>query len=135
MAAKSGRSLIILRGDDQSPQSFTRVSGGQEESFTFNNELIDITDKSDGGWRRYLEDVAGLKSMSVQISGVMIDDTLISDVLNQKKRDYQIDVDGEGVFEGGFMCPTYEASGNKDGAITYTITLESTGPVTYTADL
>lgn len=135
MAAKSGRSLIISRGDDSSPQTFTRLSGGREESFTFNNELIDITDKSDSGWRKYLEGVAGLKSMSVSISGVMIDDTLINDVLNQTKRDYQVDIDGEGVFEGGFMIPSYEASGAHNGEITYTVTLESTGPVSYTADM
>jgi TP901-1 family phage major tail protein len=134
MAAKSGRSLIISRGDDQSPQTFTRISGGREESFTINNELIDITDKSDAGWRRYLEGVAGLKSVSVSVSGVMVDDTLINDALNQTKRDYQIDVDGEGVFEGGFMIASYEASGAHQDAITHTITLESTGPITYTPD-
>lgn len=134
MAARSGRKLQILRGDDASPQTFSRVSGGREESFTINQELLDITDKGDSGWRTYLEGEAGLSSVSVSVSGVSIDDDLVNDCLNKFARDYQIDIDDIGVFEGRFMLPSYEESGAHNNEITYTVTLESTGPVTYTPD-
>lgn len=135
MAAQSGRNLQILRGDGASPEVFTRVSGGREESFSINKELIDITDKSSSGWRTYLNGAAGLTSVSASVSGVHLDGVLIADVLAATQRNYQLDIDGVGVFEGAFMIPTYEASGAHSDAITYTVTLESSGVIAYTPEV
>ena len=141
MVAKSGRSLLIARGDGASPEVFTSLSGAREDGITLNGELIDITDKLDGGWRTYLEgDTAspfespyGLQSVSISSSGVSVDDTLINDWINGIPREYQITVGDEGVFEGRFMIASLEKSGAHNNEVTYSLTLESSGEVTFAA--
>ena len=139
MAAKSGRKIRILRGDGASPEVFTALSGAREDGITLNGELIDITDKQDGGWRTYLEEDGaspvespyGLQSMSISSSGVSVDATLINDWVNGIARNYQIEIGDEGTFEGRFMIASLEKSGAHNGEATYSLTLESSGAVSF----
>lgn len=134
MAAQSGRQLRILRSNSDSPETFTAITGAREESLSINNELIDITDKSSSGWRTYLSGVASMQSMTLSASGVTVDETMIEDMMAKTEKNYQLDINGLGVFEGAFMIPTLEQSGSHNGEITYSITLESSGAITYTSD-
>ena len=59
MAAIAGRKVRIKRGS-------TAVAGARADSFTINNEPIDITEKDDAGWRKYLADV-GVRSIDAEV--------------------------------------------------------------------
>ena len=131
MAAQSGRQLRINRSNADSPETFTALTGAREESLSLNNELLDITDKDDAGWRSYLSGAVAMQSITLTASGVTVDDTLIQDWTNKVERNYQLDINGLGTFEGAFMIPTVEQSGAHNGEITYTVTFESSGAITY----
>lgn len=133
LGAKSGRQISIARGNNASPQVFTQISGAREDSLSINNELIDVTEKGDSGWRTYLNGVAGLQSMSMTCSGVTKDSVMISAALDKTANEYQFAIAGLGIFEGSFMIPSMEHSGSHNGEATFTVTFESTGPITFTA--
>jgi TP901-1 family phage major tail protein len=133
LGAKAGRALRINRGNDASPQVFTPVSGAREDSISLNNELIDVTEKGDSGWRTLLNAVSGLQSMSMSCSGVVKDSVMISAWVNKTANEYQFEISGLGIFEGSFMIPSMELSGANAGEGTFSVTFESTGPITFTA--
>lgn len=132
MPAQSGRRLRIKRGDGASPEAFTAISGAREESYTINNELVDVTDKDDAGFRTYLSEV-GLKSISLSCSGVSQDAVLMQDTLNGTVKNYQIDIENVGTIEGAFAIASYEESGAHNGELTFSLSLESSGSFAFQA--
>jgi len=133
MAKKAGRKVTLWDGSDVTA---TLVAGGREHGITINGELIDITDKGDSGWRTLLDDV-GVRSVDISFSGLMDGDTLIAKSLGPTSAllsDYEVRVEGMGVFAGDFGLSNIEISSPHDNAAELSGSLMSSGVITWTAE-
>lgn len=137
MSAQKGSELLIKIGDDASPEVFTALAGLRTKSLTINAEQVDVTNSdSVGKWRELLAG-AGVKSMAVSGSGVFldaaVDQTLVTEVMAQTIRDFQILVPGLGTFEGRFQVSQWQFAGEHNAEVTYDVALESGATIAYTA--
>lgn len=129
MAAISGRKVRIKRGS-------TAIAGARADSFTINNEPIDITEKDDAGWRKYLADV-GVRSIDCEVEGILENSTFLALAVGTASallEAYTIDVDGIGDFTGNFYLASFAVTGEQADATTFTATIQSSGTITFTAD-
>lgn len=136
MAAQKGKDLL-LKVDSTGTGSFMAVAGLRTRGIAFNAESIDITHaESAGQWRELLAG-GGVKSARVTGAGVFKDaasDALIrSYVFNGTIRNWQVVVPGFGIVEGPFHIAAFELSGRHDNEVSFDVSLESAGELTFTA--
>lgn len=136
MPAKKGRSFVLQHSDGTSPVSYTTIAGLRSNSIAINNELVDITNKDDSGWRKGLEQ-GGVKSVTLSGSGVFTDSTteglIRTAMLNGTHELLKIKDEDNDEFQGTFQVTSLEYAGEYNGEITYSMTFESVDEVTYTA--
>lgn len=137
MAASKGRAFVLKIGDGATSEAFTTIGGIRSTSFSLNGEPVEVTDKDSSGWRELLAN-AGVRTVSVSGSGVFKDttaeETLRGKAFAQTIDNYQV-VDGDAgdTFEGGFQVASYERTGEHNGEVQFSVTLESSGEVTFTS--
>lgn len=139
MAAQAGAGLLLKISNSDSPETFATVGGMRSPTLTHNKAPIDITDQqSTGRWRELLGAVA-TQSMDVSGSGVFTDDGTADTALKNAAIDataminFQIVIPDFGTFEGPFHVTSLEYSGEHDGAVEFSVSLQSGGAVTFTA--
>lgn len=133
MAAQKGISFLLKQG---TAAAGTTLAGMRATSLTVNNETVDVTNKDSAGARTLLA-AAGVQSLTVNASGVFTDA-----VVEETVRGYAFarSINAFGiVFENGdkidasWYISNYERAGEYNGEETYSLTLESSGAITYTA--
>lgn len=133
MAAQKGSSLLLKIGSG-SPVSYTTVGGLRSTSITMNDEAVDVTNKDSAGVRTLLAQ-GGVNSMSVSGSGVFTDAaseaTLRSAFNAATFSSFQIIIPELGTYTGSFMVASLEYAGEYNGEVTYSVTLESSGSVSF----
>ena len=134
MAAQKGAALLLkinTTGD-----TYVTVGGLRSTSITLNDEAVDVTNKDSSGNRTLLAD-AGIFSMSVSGSGVFTDaaseETLRTAMNAATFKNFQIIIPDFATYTGAFMVASLEYSGEYNGEVTYSVTLESSGAITYAA--
>lgn len=137
-SATLANGFLLKRSNDVTPTTFDNIGGFTTNSMTISRENTDITNKlSEGGFREYLAG-SGLLSMSASGDGVFASDEAMAaaqdDILNRKIVDWQIIVPGNGTFEGLFSLTSLEFSGEQQGHVTYSISLESAGAIGFTPE-
>ena len=148
MAAQKGSALLIKIGDGASPESFTTVGGLRSNSISLNDEAVDVTTMDSSGHRELLAG-GGVNSISVSGSGVFTDaaseTTLKTAYFAQQNtsdgssaqtaafKNFQVIVPDFGTFTGSFMIASLEYAGEYNGEVTYSVTLESAGYITFAA--
>lgn len=130
MAAESGRDLRI---EYDSGTGFAVVGGARTDSLTFNNEMIDITDKDDAGVRTLLDDIA-MKSMALSCTGVAKASTYAALAAaagaSTALHDFRVAFGSFATYTGSFFITSFEATGEQADTITFTMSLESSGAIT-----
>lgn len=133
MAAQRGKALL-LKVDVSG--TMTTVGGMRSTSMTLNDEMVDITNK-DSGSQRELLPAGGILSMTISASGVFTDSTaeqtLRSAYGTSTFKSYNVIVPDLGTYAGTFQLTSLEYAGEYNGEATYSITLESSGAVTFTS--
>lgn len=127
MAAIAGRKVRIKRGA-------TAVAGARSDSITINNEPIDITGKSDTGWRTLLADV-GARSIDAEVEGILTDSTFLALAVGAGSallEAYTLEVLGIGSFTGNFYLTSFVITGEMADATTFTASIQSSGTITFT---
>ena len=136
MAAQKGSSLLIKIGDGGSPEAFTTVGGLRSTSISLNDEAVDVTTMDSSNNRELLAN-GGIQTISISGSGVFTDaaseSTLRTAFGASSFSNYQVIVPDFGTYEGAFMIASLEYSGEYNGEVTYSVTLESSGSVSFTA--
>lgn len=134
MAAEKGRAFILKIGSSAVPEVFTTIGGMRATSLQINNELVDITSKSSGGWREILGG-AGTRVIAVAGSGVFTDSsaetTFQQKAMTGAVSNYQIMFESGAYFEGPFFAANLEYSGDHNGERTYSLRLESAGAISF----
>lgn len=133
MAAQKGSALLLKIGSG-SPVSYTTIGGLRSTSITMNEEPVDVTNKDSAGVRTLLAQ-GGVNSMSVSGSGVFTDaasETTLRSAFNAASfSSFQIIVPELGTYTGSFMIASLEYAGEYNGEVTYSVTLESSGAVSF----
>lgn len=117
--------------------SGTPLTGMRTKTITMNNEAIDITSDDDLGWRTLLGDDPALRSMDMSVEGVTKDDTLIALAMTGGSgliSEYEMEFPGWGKVTGDFHIGTVELGATYNEAVTFSATISSSGPLTYTPE-
>jgi TP901-1 family phage major tail protein len=134
MAAQKGKDLLIKIADGA---GFTTVAGLRTRRLAFNAETVDVTHaESANRWRELLGG-AGVKRASVSGRGLFKDaasDALIrATFFDGAIEDYQIVIADFGTVQGAFQIVSLEFAGEHNGEVTFDLSLESAGELTFTA--
>lgn len=135
MAKSKGRAMLLKISDGA--VGFDAFAGLTSKSLKLNNERIDVTtpDAVTPEGEMWKETLDGVKSMSVSGDGQLVDGAsearLITIAMSAAAEDaFEIVVPNVGTFSGSFSVEV-EYSGADD--MTFSISLESTGAVTFVA--
>jgi TP901-1 family phage major tail protein len=133
MSAQKGKDLLVKISDGIG--GFTTVAGLRTRRLAFNAESVDVTHAESANRWRELLDGAGVKRASVTGRGLFKD--AASDArMRQTFFDgtilsYQIVIPDFGAIEGPFQLTNLEFAGEHNGEVTYDLTLESAGELTF----
>lgn len=136
MAAQKGSALLIKIGNAGSPETFTTVGGLRSTSISLNDEAVDVTTMDSSNQRELLAN-GGIQTVSISGSGVFTDSTTEGTMRTAfgaaTFSNFQVIIPHFGTYEGAFMIASLEYSGEYNGEVTYSVTLESSGAVSFTA--
>jgi TP901-1 family phage major tail protein len=134
MGAQKGKDLLVKMFDGT---SYVTVAGLRSRKIAFNAELVDVTHaESVDRWRELLAG-AGVKRASISGRGLFKD--AASDALVRQAffdgtiNDCQVIVPDFGTIQGAFQISGLEFSGEHNGEVTFDISLESAGALTFAA--
>ncbi|WP_454915810.1 phage major tail protein, TP901-1 family [Xanthobacter sediminis] len=134
MSAQKGKDLLLKIHDGT---AFATVAGLRSRTLAFNAQSVDVThSESAGRWRELLEG-AGVKRASIAGSGVFKD--AASDVLVRRLffdgalAPCQVVVPDFGTISGAFQVTALEIAAEHDREVTFDLTLESAGEITFAA--
>ncbi len=134
MAAQQGRALLVKI--ERAPGEFETVAGLRARSIQLSAEGADATNADSEAWREILEG-AGVRAASITGQGVFKD--AASDELMRAAffagtiPRFQIVAPDFGAIEGAFHIAALEYAGAHDGAMTFSVTLNSAGALTFEA--
>lgn len=135
MSAQKGKDML-LKLDTDGLGSYSTVAGLRAKTLAFNTETIDVTDaESAGQWRELL--ACGVKTARISGSGIFkdagSDDLVRSYFFNAIIRDWQITIPDFGTVEGAFHISGFEYAGGHNNELSFELTLESAGNLTFSA--
>jgi TP901-1 family phage major tail protein len=134
MAAQKGLSFLLKQGAVLSTP--TTLAGMRSTSMTINTEIVDVTTKDSAGVRTLLAG-AGVTSLSISASGLFTDATVEETVRGYafagSANTFSLFFENGDTLEASFIISSYERSGEYNGAEEYSLTLEASGTITYTA--
>ena len=136
MVAQKGKDLLV-KLDAEGTGAFTTVAGLRSRSLAFNARSVDITNAdSSGQWRELLSG-AGVRTASVSGRGIFRDEASDASVrqifFDAAIRNWQIVVPDFGTVAGAFQITALEYAGEHDGEVTFDLSLESAGALSFTA--
>ena len=133
MTAQKGKDLLVKIAGGS---GYTTVAGLRTRRLAFNAETVDITHAESANRWRELLDGAGIKRASVSGRGLFKDAT--SDALMRQAFfdgsvvSHQIIIPDFGTVQGPFQITSLEIAGEHNGEVTYDMSLESAGELTFT---
>jgi TP901-1 family phage major tail protein len=135
MGAQKGKDLLVKIDDGAG--GFTTIAGLRTRQLAFNAETVDVTNaESAGRWRELLA-CAGVRRAAISGAGVFKDEA--SDVRLRQVffdgdiRSYQVVVPDFGRIEGPFQVTSLEYRGDHAGEVTFDMSFESAGALSFTA--
>ena len=135
MAAQKGKDLLLKIDDGAG--AFVTVAGLRTQRFALNADPVDVTNQESAGrWRELLAG-AGVRRASVAGSGVFKDGA--SDALIRQTffdgviRNWQIVAPSFGIIQGAFQISSLDYRGEHSAEVTFELSLESAGALTFTA--
>lgn len=132
MPAQNGSAFLLKIGNGGLPPSFQTVAGLRTTQMTINGDSVVVTHKGSGGWRELLSG-AGTRSISVSAAGIFLGSTAENAVrahaLAGTVDDYDLSFEDGERLRGRFLVQRLDYSGDFNGERSYTLQLESSGPV------
>jgi len=132
MAAEKGSAFLLKVGNGAVPLVYVTVAGLRTTQMSVNGEMVAITSKDSGGWRELLSG-AGVRSVSVSGAGVFTgsaaETRLKTNALSGALDDYRLSFESGETMTGKFLVTRLDYAGDFNGERSYTLSLESSGPV------
>jgi TP901-1 family phage major tail protein len=137
MTAKRGADLLLKynSGTAQSP-TWTTLGGLRSRSVRLGRTMLDGTTADSASLHRVGVSGGGVFSMTVSGDGVF-EDSAAQGAVEAAVRagtflELQITIPGYGAYSGEFCFPDFNFDGGHDSELTFSITAESAGLITYT---
>ncbi len=133
MAAQKGRDMLLKLDNG----GYVAVAGLRATTLSLNAETVDSTSQeSAGAWRELLAG-AGLKTARIRGTGIFKDaasDALVrGHFFGATIPLWQIIIPDFGVIEGAFQINGLEFTARHDAEVAFELSLESAGPLSFTA--
>lgn len=132
MAMEKGAAFLLKVGNGGTVPVYATVAGLRTTQLTINSETVVVTNQGSGGWRELLSG-AGVRSVSLSGSGVFTgsaaEQRIKATALAGQIDDYQVRFESGETITGRFQIARLEYAGDFNGERTYTLQLESSGPV------
>ena len=132
MSAEKGSAFLLKVGDGAAPPAFATVAGLRTTQLSVNGEMVAITSKDSGGWRELLS-AAGVRSVSVSGAGIFTGSAaearIKGNALSGLLDDYRLSFESGETMTGRFLVTRLDYAGEYNGERSYTLSLESSGPV------
>ncbi|WP_265561941.1 phage major tail protein, TP901-1 family [Sphingomicrobium arenosum] len=132
MAAEKGNNFLLRIGDGGVPVTYATVAGLKTTNLSINGDAVAITNKDSGGWRELLSG-AGVRSVAVSASGIFTGSSaearLRGLALGGEIDDFELSFESGEKMQGRFMIARLDYAGDYNGERTYSVALESSGPV------
>ncbi|MEO0061497.1 MAG: hypothetical protein RLZZ08_57 [Pseudomonadota bacterium] len=132
MTAQKGSAFLLKISDGNQPAVYQTVAGLRTTQMSINGDPVVVTSKDSGGWRDLLPG-AGTRSVSVSAAGIFLGsqaETLVrTHVLSGQIANYELSFDGGEKMRGNFLVQRLDYAGDFNGERSYTLQLESSGPV------
>lgn len=134
MPAYAGKDILLKVNTTGS--TYVALGGLRTKSIVIGSESIDITNSdSTGLWRESLS-TAGVKSLTATGQGVFLDGADVNKILTNMLTTTQtylteMVVPGLGTFTGTVTYTNLSFAGNFNGEVTYDVTIESSGVMTF----
>jgi len=133
MAGFNGRELTV-------DWDSTTLVGIRTRGLSISAEPVDVTTDDDTGERVLLPD-PGVRSAEISVAGITSDEVLIAEILSGigsrtltgATVNLPSDLATPGTIAFDAFVSAFEINGEHDGAVEFTATLMSAGPITYTA--
>jgi len=133
--AYSGRLLRLFIEDPEAPEGYTLVGGLRTTAVSLDHEAVEVTTVASEGFRELLPQ-GGLRSLTLAGEGVVAsgasDRALYLQAVEGSAAAYRLDFGNGDRFEGSFLVTRFQRSGSQKDAELFSVTLESTGPLTFT---
>lgn len=127
MSAQKGSAFLLKIGADRQT-----VAGLRTTQMSINGDTVVITHKGSDGWRELLGG-AGTRSVSVSAAGIFLgstaESTIRSHALAGTIDSYELSFEDGERLHGRFLVQRLDYAGDFNGERTYTLQLESSGPV------
>ena len=132
MAVEKGSAFLLKVGNGATPVVYATVAGLRTTQLSVNGEMVAVTSKDSGGWRELLSG-AGVRSVSVSGAGVFTGSAaearLRANALSGALDDYRLSFESGETMTGRFLVTRLDYAGDYNGERSYTLSLESSGPV------
>lgn len=132
MPAQSGAAFLLKITDGANPASYQTIAGLRTTQLSINGDTVVVTHKQSGGWRDLLSG-AGTRSVSVSAAGIFLgsaaENTVRARALDGTLDDYELSFEDGAKLRGKFLVQRLDYAGDFNGERSYTLQLESSGPV------
>ena len=132
MSVEKGSAFLLKIGDGAATPAFATVAGLRTTQLSVNGEAVVVTSKDSAGWRELLSG-AGVRSVSVSGAGVFTGSTaearVKANALSGVLDDYRLSFESGASMTGRFLVSRLDYAGDFNGERSYTVSLESSGPV------
>ncbi len=132
MAVEKGSAFLLKVGNGATPVVYATVAGLRTTQLSVNGEMVAVTSKDSGGWRELLSG-AGVRSVSVSGAGVFTgsaaETRVKANALSGTIDDYRLSFESGETMTGRFLVTRLDYAGDYNGERSYTLSLESSGPV------
>jgi len=132
MPAQNGAAFLLKIGDGAQPVAYQTVAGLRTTQMSVNGDAVVVTHKESGGWRELLSG-AGTRSVSVSASGIFLgsdaEGSIRAHALSGTIDDYELSFEDGEKLRGRFLVQRLDYAGDFNGERSYTLQLESSGPV------
>lgn len=132
MTAQKGAAFLLKIGEGINPVAYITVAGLRTTQMSINGDPVVVTHKESGGWRELLSG-AGTRSVAVSASGIFLgsyaENSVRGQALTGSLADYELSFEDGEKMRGRFLVQRLDYAGDFNGERTYTLQLESSGPV------
>jgi predicted secreted protein len=122
MPAEKGSAFLLKVGDGAATPVYSTVAGLRTTQMSVNGDAVVITNKGSGGWRDLL---SGAGVFTGSAAETRIKNNALSGVVD----DYELSFESGERLKGKFLVARLDYAGDFNGERSYTLALESSGPV------
>ena len=132
MTAQKGSAFLLKISNGATPPVYNTVAGLRTTQLSITGDTVVITSKESGGWRELLSG-AGVRQVSVSAAGIFLGSAaeaqLRANAMAGTLDDYELSFEDGERLRGRFLVQKLDYAGDFNGERTYTMALESSGPV------